>query len=893
MRSQHWDPASNDLDGLLFEGAPALLRQLDDLVRRPRIWWRETLLPIIYLVCEPTVRNPLDGLADRLRQARGVPHSRINGRETPRADKGQSPEKSIRQLLDGVVADLSQRSGRGRPLRFPHYSLAVWLASLIMNHTTPHQPDKPERRVDKALQGFMEERFRLQNMTTKTEISVIDEIPQWVRIPVLLLPPLGIRLMRIFWHPPQWAAKNRIALAHSAGSFRGLARKFMEQGSGEHQHDIQQDDIDRLLVDAFMEDLRRGYRRTTLFFFGRRRTAYPVLLIDKIGPTAPGLRLLGLISDSRTDYLRKNTAGPGRHPRERVYFHPLLIIAQGDSSALEGMGLSNYRSEDHDSYSVADIKFYYSEWYRTLTDSERTWFIPLRIPIGRPPPGLRATLTDIRLPAAPQPVMMFVAAALLITAASITTYSTYHTHCGAWYWEPQLQRQFLTTDRDQCVGLGSSDHRFFDDVGDVNGMDPELANDLREVEDLIHRANELAVKDPQYRTVVYLSALSSRSIADYRAELARLRGIAVAQKRSEGDRPVRVLLANAGYEMDYGRSAAEAIAREAREDDTLVAVVGLGTSQEGTRDAIIRLADARIPTIGTSISATDLATNTSQYYHQVGPTNQREAEVGAFYSATRLDARNATIYYPDDIDDLFSNDLRDQAKRAFEARGLAVREKPYQIGPRDNINLAGRDACDVGPEGVVFYAGRSNQLFVFLKGMQDRCEGDYPDFLGGDAVGRFVLDKGPNEFPGLTVDYLAQASSLAWGSECRGATDSVGFLAAYREQFGEAACSSTRGGGSLLAHDTLLVFLQGVRNTAIERPSPDAVLRGIEDISSEGRGPLRGASGEIDYPRTGSKSIPKDKATLVLRGQASAEPERRLLCGQHDTAQPPPDNCTG
>lgn len=895
MSSKRWDPANNDLGGLLFEGAPALLRQLDELVLRPRRWWRKTLLPIIYLVCEPTATNPLDGLADRLRQARGVLHSRINGRETPAADNGQPSETSIRRLLDGVVADLSQRSGRGRPLRFPHYSLTVWLANLIMNHPTPDQPDRP--RVDNALQEFIKERFRLQNRATSAEVSVINEIPWWVRVPVLLLPPLGIRLMRIFWRPPRWAARNRISSNHSAGSFRGLARKFMEQGSGEHQHGIQQIEIDRLLVDAFMEDLRRGYRRLTLFGVGRRRTTYPVLLVDKIGSEEAGLRLLELISDSRTDYLRKNTVGPGRQPREQAYFHPLLIVAQGDSSALDGIGPSNYRQEDHDSYSVADIKFYYSEWYRALASSDRTWFIPLRVPTERPPPGLRVELTVISPPVAPQPIMTYVTAALLIVVASFTAYDTYYTHCGAWYWEPQLQRQFLTTDRDQCVGLGSSDHRFFDDVGDVNGMDQELADDLKEVEELIHRANELAVKNPRYRTVVYLSELTSRDVADYRAELERLRGIAVAQDGSMADRPVRVLLANAGDGMDYGRSAAEAIAREASEDDTLVTVVGLGISREGTRDAIIRLAqsDTPIPMIGTSISATDLATNTSPYYHQVGPTNQREAEVGAFYATTRLGARNVAIYYPGDEEDIYGKDLRDQAKRAFEARGLAVREQPYRIDPGDaggDISLVGRDACDIGPDGVVFYAGRTAQLPVFLKGMQSRCEGNYPDFLGGDDVARFVLDGGLNEFPGLVIDYLAQSSSLAWRSNCSGATNSVGFFVVYRELFGEEACPNTRSGGSLLAHDTLLVFIQGVRNTGGPRPSPDAVLAGIEDISSEGAGPLRGVSGQIDYPRTGDQAIPTDKATLVLRGQASVEPERMLLCGQHDTAQPPPDDCS-
>ena len=314
MRSKRWDPASNDLKGLLFEGAPALLGQLDNLILRPRRWWRKPLLPIIYLVCEPTARNPLDGLADRLRQTPGVLHSRINGRETPPADNGQQSQNSIRRLLDGMVADLSQRSGRGRPLRFPHYSLAIWLASLLGNHTTSHQPDQPERRVDNALQEFIKERYRLQNRTTSAEVSVINEIPWWVRIPILLLPPLGIRLMRIFWRPPHWVARNRISSEHSSGSFRRLARKFMEQGSGEHQHDIRQDEVDHLLVDSFMEDLRRGYRHTALPGIGRRRTTYPVLLIDRIRSAADGLRLLELISDSRTDYLRKNTTSPGRQP---------------------------------------------------------------------------------------------------------------------------------------------------------------------------------------------------------------------------------------------------------------------------------------------------------------------------------------------------------------------------------------------------------------------------------------------------------------------------------------------------------------------------------------------------------------------------------------------------
>jgi hypothetical protein len=139
---------------------------------------------------------------------------------------------------------------------------------------------------------------------------------------------------------------------------------------------------------------------------------------------------------------------------------------------------------------------------------------------------------------------------------------------------------------------------------------------------------------------------------------------------------------------------------------------------------------------------------------------------------------------------------------------------------------------------------------------------------------------------------VSVASSLAWGSGCNGAINSVGFFVSYQRLFGNGACSNLRDGSSILAQDALLVFTQGVRNTKLERPSRDAVLAGITDISSAGPGALQGANDLIDYPRTGDQAVPKDKAILVLRGSALMAPRRMLLCGQLDTAQPPPDhNC--
>jgi hypothetical protein len=55
-----------------------------------------------------------------------------------------------------------------------------------------------------------------------------------------------------------------------------------------------------------------------------------------------------------------------------------------------------------------------------------------------------------------------------------------------------------------------------------------------------------------------------------------------------------------------------------------------------------------------------------------------------------------------------------------------------------NIYLVGRDACDVGLEGIAFYTGRALQLFAFANGMRDKCEKNYPSERAapvGDGVG--------------------------------------------------------------------------------------------------------------------------------------------------------------
>lgn len=130
---------------------------------------------------------------------------------------------------------------------------------------------------------------------------------------------------------------------------------------------------------------------------------------------------------------------------------------------------------------------------------------------------------------------------------------------------------------------------------------------------------------------------------------------------------------------------------------------------------------------------------------------------------------------------------------------------------------------------------------------------------------------------------------MAWGQDCDGAIGEVGFFRIYRELFDEDTCLSARDGISILAYDALAVFSRAVCNTGMDRPNPDAILRGIGLISGDEA--LNGASGLIDYEAGKDSAIPKNKAILVLRGEGDAAPKRILLCGELATAKPAPDEC--
>jgi hypothetical protein len=892
-RPEQWHADDTIVSGLLFPNSPNLLNFVERLIRRPRRWGvREKTLPILLFVDIWPRDSPLDGIEDRLRKRSRTIVGSVSEPAGSASLRRQTVPQSVIQLLDfldEIVGELSQKFTRSRRLRFPHYALVVWLVYLIGRSPAGDegQPDQINQRLDDEFKEFIRERYRLSHGEQDVH-NLASDVPWWVRLAVRALPPAGLLLMRSTSSAPRWFRRRNTGLVRT-DSFTGLARRFMNWTA----ESISEDAVRELIVDAFLQDFRRAYRRTSLFGAGRRRTTYPVLILRRHRGATSVRGFVELVQRCR------NLRVERRSGRTASRWDPLLVITD-----LPDGVTAPAVAADPNPHSAANSESAYRAWLNRLDSvapAGRERVLALRMP-PRPEPwvepdGLRDELLDTRIPpSVPVVTPLLTTIALvtgLITAAVVTD-----NRCWTPPWAPMMHRHDNASGISECVGLASPSFRFFSDPRGVYGnrIDPMLADRLRSVEESIAEANDRVVEKANHRTIVNLAILSPTDPRSLKSQLEALRGLAVAQAESETSKaPLRVLLANAGDGLRYANEAVNAIGMASHSDPSIVGVVGLGISVSATREAARSLAGYRLPTVGTQLSATDLATRTTQYYHQVGPTNEREARVAAFFATMQLKVDSATVYYSNDPTDLYSTDLAQRSVVALKSFGIDATLAAYQQspgnGPGEPVGELGQRACDAkGRNGLAFYAGRSERLLEFLRGMKASCEGKYPNLLVDDDVNRFAVDIGSAEFPGLTINYLAFASSLAWGDDrCEGASGKVGFYRGYFDAYHD--CRGTSEGISAVAYDAALVLRVAIERATQDTnvpPSGDLILGKINEMV--GVNGVNGASGRFELtPGYANGRVPVDKAILVLKSEGGQPPTEQLLCGRLDTAVPPPD----
>jgi ABC-type branched-subunit amino acid transport system substrate-binding protein len=869
MARRYWVPDEGNIDGLLFDGSLELLTLLDDLFRRPRIFRREPSLPLVCLVGSRDADSPIPGIEERLRKAvhGPIPHAKIGPTEPAAVDADP-----FRQMLAEIVAQLARKTTPSRRrIRFPHFGLATWLLGLPNPESGPD--DKEERRIKRALRAHLRNRAGAgQDFPGDESLRTIAaDVPWYVRLAVGMLHVFGAALAVSLWRPPKWFGRYRFDKITDIYQLASRLSRFDDARK-------RGDQVHRLLLDALLEDLRRAYRRGGLFGTGRRRTGYPILLLDDVSGSGTRADFLRLIRDIRNSPDSKKVL----KRREVVRWDPLVVVATARDSETGKPNPPTGARPAHQRWQLAlsGAGLGGGEW---------------RLEFEISPQGDRNKRGNIEtavqahgLPVVRRTWSLAIVAGVLASClvavpfvGSSTCWSFPWLGSGSELSRVDLDPELGTT---QCVGL--------DHVGS------SYPADLQAVLATINAANDVA-EQREHITVVYLGALTSRSVDGYVKSMEELKGMAAAQQEYLNLVPTKIVVANAGEQMAHGKFAGERIRDLAKDDETVVAVVGLGLSRRGTIDAIKQVEQAGLIMVGTTVSADSIA-NASRNFRQIGFNNKREAEVAAFFARTELGANSATIYYSSDSDDLYSMDLAYHVEAEFRDRGIHAEKFDFRAGDAGDAfspDRRGNDACATHSD-VVFYAGRSDEFVPFMKGMKLACGDKYPRVLAADDVTKFVLNQEHADYPGLDLHYLSFASSAAWGANCEDPNPAP-FYPILKKLFGDATCGRLRDGQAIGGYDALRT-VQHARNIVRSR-SADApvtggsILDAFHEITDRDgrRGALGGASGVIDFGAQPDRRVPFEKAVLVLKlvGGERNPPTLALFCGDLERERPGHPDC--
>ncbi|QUH03137.1 hypothetical protein HUO13_21995 [Saccharopolyspora erythraea] len=410
-----------------------------------------------------------------------------------------------------------------------------------------------------------------------------------------------------------------------------------------------------------------------------------------------------------------------------------------------------------------------------------------------------------------------------------------------------------------------------------------------------------ASASPTARSLAYGGALSSSSgdaggLVAKREELA---GAAVAQRNAlerVGTPVVRILLANAGRDMRHGPAIARRLGELARHDPSLVGVVGLDRSSTPTDETIRVLSRAGLPMVAAALTADKDASDFPMYY-QVAPQNERQSLVAAELidhlqrnggrpAGFRPFARAVRIYHAGDPADIYSSYLRDEMRRAAEARGFAVETAAFSPGDAWG---AGQRACEF--PGLVYYAGRGVPEFdLFLGGVANTCRSAPPPIVGGHGTSRYVADQGMRE-RNRKIPFLYQTSAIGPAGADPLTEDRLveAEQVFYDRLFDTFPFERTAEGRSLdghaaLTHDAVLSMITAVQHLHGKGVplSPGGVWRELNDIHGGGSGTVEGATGVIDFGGNLGRNVPVDKPVAILQVDENGAVNENVIwfCGR-------------
>ncbi|WBQ06855.1 ABC transporter substrate-binding protein [Kribbella sp. CA-293567] len=927
------------------EGFGKLIETVDELYARPRRRCRYAdTPPILGCVVAPegTAGGPderpdpipaqrlVEAIARRLEAKDGktkIPYAKVlQEPETVQppasavlAELGTADVLALQEVLAQIADKLAVDTGGS--YRFPRF----WLLSWLMKQELSTQENVKVRR--RELRDLLYHRSITRASHGGTAAGDLKgDLPVWVRVLWVVLLPL------YFWarhsgtvpgigRSYRWFLRQNDVAPGNGNFFELALRLTKDQWTTEKAEQVA-----RLLVNAFLEDLREDFRGAG--WIHRYHTTFPTVLLGRISRRNGGYTLLRMVAEVRND-LR--------------LFDPLLLITTGNrvpplampprpkpQQPAEKSLLASWRERRDNESRQREIK----AWLIDVTvgqpaDEQREQPVaaartgngvrqrllrrrtaagttkttpPTTQPLRTPPKHLHRVPRPWWRTRRGGALIGFVVLAVSFGSYAGVGYADNYRHCGDGFTWLGVEPATTSVTRIDGTCIGVTD-------GSNELLLPGSAFD--EVRSTIYAQNQrssaLSKSQPDRPliTLVFMSSAADQGSSDgvMTAEREQLAGMAVAQavqlnKAAQAYEPLlRVLIANAGPQLRQGERVANQLGRMAAADPSIVAVVGMVQSRESTATTIRALAAVGLPTVAATLTA-DTMVQVSKLYFQISPQNAREAKVAARHVSQLLAkgkdpfgrplARKATIYKSDDLADTYSQNLAADLKLSLAERGIPVRVESFTPAGRQPATLdagtAGSAACDAG--GVVLYAARGLVDFpAFIAGIADHCRSQPPYVLAGDDVTTYVADRAVS---GANKSVPFQYLSLALAPEL--SQDPPPAASDFYQQldnlfpYEKSARGRTLDGHAALNYDaayTVVLAVSYLRRdrVAINGGTVWTALQSVTDAGGSRRA-YQGVTGRIDFGGTIGRRVPLNKPiTIVTFRNGQPVPAANLVCG--------------
>ncbi|NJQ05752.1 hypothetical protein HCN56_09230 [Streptomyces lonarensis] len=932
------------MDSAGFTGDEELESVIAELVERPALTGKERgggpttrgdrPLPLICVVGAGR-RDVLVPFAERFKTTRHLAFARVDAQAVSTAVGSAGETLPPLPLLTAAREKLELDAfGPYHQPTFDRFRLVEWLTTQRLDR---EPGGNRRRRMTELLRRYSGRGPRTADDRSGVA-PVVEDVPTLPARTLLwlvltLAGAFGMRVTGVR-RQARWLMRQPYVVPAHSRDIQGFAERLTLP----HREREDESQVKRLLVHAFLEDLRAAYRRRHRRVLPRRagvrRTAYVTLLLDNVTEANGGWELLQLINDVRNetgehDPLLVVAAGAQWPEPLPPAHHPPAAAELALRAWRENLPLRRQRFDRYARYLwlgatpppappvPQPVPRRRSGRSGRQQDAARTAAERPAVTAAPPAPPRRPAkpLTGLRarrpFPPARRGVAETVLSLVLLVALAVPAWQVQQAWSAGCSWFGARSHDGVsvrvvelgTGGTTQCVGYSDSAIQIF-------GKDERL----RAAQRAVFAQNETAKRqhaqqpDRAFLTVVHFVGLTNetaRADTDH-ASAEELEGLVLRQRQqnipSEGEPLLRVVVANGGDSMGHAAMVArEMLAPLAESDPTVVAVTGMDRTVEQTERAITTLGDAGVPVIGTTLTGTGLAERSALYFQMV-PSNQLQAELVTRY-AEHEGAERLILHHPpvDTRDGYVATLVRETETRA-EQRGIEVLHEGWERGPHDLPKLCSE--ADRSDE-MVFYVGREADFGDYLRQVASGCAGgtdQLPRIVASDSVSRFVAQPDRGEEAALArvaVSYVGLGALVTLaGQECRdggvpagspGGTPLNAFCAGFSRLHAErtaAGCEEDRmpwpAERSGVAYDAagMLVSAVGrlhrppVEGEPAGPPHRAAVAQHLRDAD------FQGATGEIDFT-DGRIGDNRSLAVLTLEDirDLSAQPRCSFLIG--------------